>query len=150
MTEIGLLPEDWEVHKLIQLFEIQQGKALSPKHRKGISPFPFLRTPNVYWGRIDLTNLDYMDFTTEEVKKMALRIDDLLVCEGWDIGRTAIWEGQIEKCCFQNHLHRLRPLRKDVSCPKFFMYWMQASTLLLGLYIGAGNKQQSQISQDHV
>jgi len=105
MTEIGQLPEDWEVHKLVQLFETQQGKAFSPKHRKGISPFPFLRTSNVYWGRIDLTNLDYMDFTTEEVKKMALRIDDLLVCEGGDIGRTAIWEGQIEKCCFQNHLH---------------------------------------------
>ncbi|NWF76766.1 MAG: restriction endonuclease subunit S [Nitrospirae bacterium] len=140
MTEIGLLPEDWEVKKLNQLFEIQQGKALSPKHRRGISPYPFLRTSNVYWGRIDLTNLDYMDFSTEEVDKMALRTDDLLICEGGDIGRTAMWSGQIKKCCYQNHLHRLRPLRKNEAFPKFFMYWMQASMLLLGLYVGAGNK----------
>ena len=57
-TEIGVLPDDWDARKLSQLFEIQQGKALAQKHKKCISPHPFLRTANVFWGRVDLTNID--------------------------------------------------------------------------------------------
>jgi len=138
-TEIGVLPDDWDARKLSQLFEIQQGKALAQKHKKGISPHPFLRTANVFWGRVDLTNIDWMDFTSGEIDKLALRDGDLLVCEGGDIGRTAIWRGQIDRCCYQNHLHRLRPKDSD-AFPLFYMFWMQASILLLGLYVGTGNK----------
>jgi type I restriction enzyme S subunit len=70
---------------------------------------------------------------------LALVPGDLLVCEGGDIGRTAIWEGQLPLVLYQNHLHRLRPARAGVD-PLFYMYWMQAAWLLLGLYGGAGNK----------
>lgn len=139
MTDIGPLPKDWQTRKLHELFEIQQGKALSQKHKKGISPHPFLRTANVFWGRIDLVNVDWMDFSSEEINKLGLRAGDLLVCEGGDIGRTAIWDGSIDKCCYQNHLHRLRPIN-DEAFPLFYMYWMQAAMLILGLYIGTGNK----------
>ena len=138
-TEIGLMPEHWEVAKLGDLFEIKQGKALSPMHRRGISPRPFLRTANVYWGYLDLTTLDRMDFTDNETSQLKLIPNDLLVCEGGDIGRTAIWQGELDVCCYQNHLHRLRTVRGDVS-PPFYMYWMQAAYLLLDLYGGTGNK----------
>jgi type I restriction enzyme S subunit len=80
-----------------------------------------------------------MDFTKVELQKMSLRSDDLLVCEGGDIGRTAIWRGEMEGCCYQNHLHRLRARREDLY-PEFYMYWMQAGFILLGLYGGEGNK----------
>ena len=93
MTEIGELPEDWEIAKLGDLFEIQQGKALSPKHREGKSPHRFLRTSNVLWGRIDLSTLDEMDFTDKELVRLSLIPGDLLVCEGGEIGRTALWRG---------------------------------------------------------
>jgi type I restriction enzyme S subunit len=138
-TEIGHLPEEWETAKLGDLFEIKQGKALSPQHRRGISPRLFLRTANVFWGRLDLANLDSMDFTDSEVSQLRLMPNDLLVCEGGDIGRTAIWRGELDVCCYQNHLHRLRPIR-DVVYPLFYMYWMQAAHLLFGLYGGTGNK----------
>ncbi|MEF3274020.1 MAG: restriction endonuclease subunit S [Chloroflexus sp.] len=62
-----------------------------------------------------------------------------MVCEGGDIGRTAIWNGQIEPCYYQNHLHRLRPSRFDVD-PTFYMYWMETAWTMLGLYGGEGNK----------
>ena len=139
MTELGPLPEEWDIVRLGDIFEIQQGKALSPKHRSGKSPCPFLRTSNVYWGRIDLSMLDEMDFTDEEVQRLRLLPGDLLVCEGGDIGRTAIWRGEIQRCCYQNHLHRLRKKSKKVE-PEFYMYWMQAAILLFGLYLGQGNK----------
>lgn len=138
-TEIGLIPEDWEVARLGEVFHMQQGKAMSPESRLGISPRPFLRTINALWGRIDLSTLDYMDFTDEEITKLCLRPDDLLVCEGGEIGRTAMWRGEIEVCGYQNHIHRLRKRHEDIW-PEFYMYWMQAAFLLFDLYGGQGIK----------
>ncbi len=139
MTELGPLPEEWGAVRLGEIFEIQQGKALSRKKDKGVRPRPFLRTANVLWGRIDLTTLDFMDFASDEEKKYDLRPDDLLVCEGGEIGRTAIWSGELPGIYYQNHIHRLRCVSED-TCPQFYMYWMQAAFTLLGLYTGAGNK----------
>lgn len=139
MTELGPLPEEWQVVRLGEVFEIRQGKSLSPKSRSGPRMRPFLRTANVLWGRLDLSNVDQMHFDESEEHRLALKPGDLLVCEGGDIGRTAIWEGQLPLCLYQNHLHRLRGLREDVS-PFFYMYWMQAAWTLLGLYGGSGNK----------
>jgi type I restriction enzyme S subunit len=139
MTELGPLPEEWEVVRLGALFEIQQGKALSPRTRAGGRKRPFLRTANVLWGRVDLSVLDEMHFDEEEEARLALVPGDLLVCEGGDIGRTAIWEGQLPLVLYQNHLHRLRPARAGVD-PLFYMYWMQAAWLFLGFYGGTGNK----------
>lgn len=137
-TEIGLVPLDWEVRSIGECFDIQQGKALNNRARKGKSLYPFLRTSNVFWGRIDLNKLDQMSFTEKEIKKLRLLPGDLLVCEGGDIGRTAIWEGQIDYCMFQNHLHRLRPRYPNVE-PLFLIYWMQSAFTQLGLYSGQGN-----------
>ncbi|WP_448605252.1 restriction endonuclease subunit S [Thermoflexus hugenholtzii] len=139
MTELGSLPEEWQVVRLGDLFEIQQGKALSPRARAGPRRRPFLRTANVLWGRIDLSVLDEMHFEEEEEERLALIPGDLLVCEGGDIGRTAIWEGQLPLILYQNHLYRLRAAHKGVE-PLFYMYWMQAAWTLLGLYGGMGNK----------
>jgi type I restriction enzyme S subunit len=138
-TDVGFIPKDWELDTLGNIFNIQQGKSLSPKSRRGISPQPFLRTANVLWGRVDLSKLDQMDFSEPEIAKLALEMEDLLICEGGDIGRTAIWEKQIPLCLYQNHLHRLRANRSEII-PRFYMYWMQAALTLLGLYEGAGNR----------
>lgn len=133
------LPTDWRVAELGELFEIQQGKALSKKARSGKSPRHFLRTANVLWGRLDLTTLDKMDFSQDEAKRLDLEPGDLLVCEGGDVGRTALWRGEMEDISYQNHLHRLRRRNGDVV-PEFYMYWMQAALLHLGLYAGTANR----------
>ncbi|GAH98733.1 unnamed protein product [marine sediment metagenome] len=134
-TEIGQIPKSWEVVRLEEMFDMQQGKAMSPKSRLGISPHPFLRTINILWGNVDLSILDHMDFTDEEMTKLCLQPDDLLVCEGGAIGRTAMWRGEIEDCGYQNHIHRLRKQRQDI-CPEFYMFWIQAAFLIFGLYAG--------------
>jgi len=129
----------WEGRRLGELFHVQQGAAMSPARREGISPHPFLRTLNVLWGHIDLSMLDEMDFTDEEVAKLSLRPNDLLVCEGGEVGRTAIWRGELRVCLYQNHIHRLRRLNDNVV-PDFYMYWMQAAFQVFGAYSGQESK----------
>jgi type I restriction enzyme S subunit len=139
MTELGPLPKEWRVVRLGEVFDILQGKSLSAKQNKGVRPRPFLRTSNVYWGYLDLSKLDVMDFTEEEEQKFALQHGDLLVCEGGDVGRTAMWEGQMQGVYYQNHLHRLRARDNNVN-PAFVMYWLQTAFTLLNLYSGSSNK----------
>jgi len=125
----------WERRRLGELFDVQQGVAMSPHRREGISPRPFLRTLNVLWGRVDLSALDKMDFTDDEVSKLSLKPGDLLVCEGGEVGRTAIWRGEIDICLYQNHIHRLRKI-DSALVPDFFMYWMQAAFQVFSSYSG--------------
>lgn len=138
-TEVGILPSSWQVSRISDLFHLQQGKALSPRARLGKSPRPFLRTANVLWGQVDLSVLDKMDFSDSEVEKLRLQAGDLLVCEGGDIGRTALWDGKVALCLYQNHIHRLRK-KNDLIEPSFYMYWMQVAITQFGLYVGRGNR----------
>lgn len=139
ITELGSIPEEWQIKKIGELFNVQQGISMSPARRDGPNKHPFLRTLNVFWRGIDLTTLDYMDFSEKEIEKLNLLPGDLLVCEGGDIGRTAMWRGELESCGYQNHLHRLRVRSNDVN-PEFVMFWMQAAMEILGYYREEGNK----------
>ena len=72
-TELGVLPLDWQIQRFDSLFDVQQGKQVSKKNREGGNQRPFLRTKNVFWGCIDLTDLDEMNFTEAEEKRLALK-----------------------------------------------------------------------------
>jgi type I restriction enzyme S subunit len=130
---------EWDWCPLGKLFEIGAGKTMSSRAREGEDKVPFLRTSNVLWDRIDLSSVDEMAIPPHELPEKLLRPGDLLVCEGGEIGRSAVWNGQIETCSFQNHLHRLRPLDSDVH-PRFYVYFLQSAFTQLGIFEGAGNK----------
>ncbi len=138
-TEIGEIPEGWEVVTVEELFEMKQGKSLSSRKQTGKHLKPFLRTSNVLWGKIDLSKVDEMDVLPDEREKLLLRQDDLLVCEGGDIGRTAIWQSEIAECYFQNHIHRLRAKTDDIISI-FYMYWLQLAIGLRNTYGTFGNR----------
>ncbi len=112
---------------------------MSPQRRRGIIPYPFLRTLNVLWGKLDLSAIDKMDFTDDEVEELSLKIGDLLVCEGGEVGRTAVWNGYMDICLHQNHIHRLRRITDNVI-PEFYMYWMQAAFKVFKLYGGQASE----------
>ena len=133
------LPEGWRWVRLGEVFEIQQGASMSPKRRLGRNPKPFLRTRNVLWGSVDTSLVDEMDFTDEEVEKLRLQPGDLLVCEGGDVGRTAIWDGQLPTVLYQNHIHRLRAKDDSVE-PRFIMCWMKAAYQVFLAYQGAESR----------
>ena len=129
----------WTWRPLGKLFEIGAGKTMSAAARNGPDKTPFLRTSNVLWDEIDLSSVDEMSIPERELPAKLLRPGDLLVCEGGEIGRAAIWNGEVETMSFQNHLHRLRPLVEDVE-PRFYVYFLQCAFTQLGIFEGAGNK----------
>lgn len=120
-------PHKFETQKAGNLFEIQLGKMLDAKRFKGTHLRPYLRNANTKWGSFDLSDVKYMDFDEIEFQKYALRRGDILVCEGGEVGRTAIWNGEIPNCCYQNALHRLRPKTEQISA-KYFLYFMRVAT----------------------
>jgi len=122
-TEIGEIPAHWEVVRIGDVFEIKLGKMLSQAARRGISPRPYLRNANVQWGYFDLSEVKQMDFAPDEMDVFRLIKDDILVCEGGEIGRSAIWEEQLPECYYQKALHRLRPKVPNIL-PRFFLHYM--------------------------
>ena len=109
-TEVGVIPEDWEVSTVGDEFSIQLGKMLDSEKNIGV-PKPFLGNRAVQWGRIDLNDIGAIKLTPSDLQRFRLRFGDLLVCEGGEIGRCAIWYGPIDECYYQKALHRLRPKR---------------------------------------
>ena len=121
------IPETWEWVRLGSVFQHNTGKALNASNRDG-EKLTYITTSNLYWDRFVLDNLKTMPFTDSEVDKCTVQKGDLLVCEGGDIGRAAIW-GSNEPMRIQNHIHRLRAYVP--VCTRFFYY-------LFYLYKGAG------------
>jgi type I restriction enzyme S subunit len=117
----------WPIVELGDVCHVQLGKMLSPKSKKGVRPIPYLRNENVQWNRFDLADVSWMDFSESEEDKFRLQPGDLLVCEGGEPGRAAVWNGEIERCCYQKALHRIRPRERQLF-PPFLMYrlWMSA------------------------
>ena len=121
------IPDSWEWVRLGTVFQHNTGKALNASNRDG-EKLAYITTSNLYWDRFVLDNLKTMPFTDSEVDKCTVQQGDLLVCEGGDIGRAAIW-GSPEPMRIQNHIHRLRAYVP--VCTRFFYY-------LFYLYKGAG------------
>ena len=111
------IPDSWEWVKLGDLFQHNTGKALNRSSSNG-APREYITTSNVYWDELMLDNLRQMPFTDEELDKCTVKKGDLLVCEGGDIGRAAIWHLN-RSVCIQNHLHRLRPFLPEICVPYF-------------------------------
>ena len=137
-TEVGEVPSTWKIDRVDSVFKIQQGKQVSKKNRIGENQRPFLRTKNVLWNRLDLADLDRMNFTESDELRLELRPGDLLTCEGGDIGRTARWNGKVKNCYFQNHLHRLRAIDKRINS-QFAVFWFLYAFQVGRLYFGRGN-----------
>jgi type I restriction enzyme S subunit len=136
-TEIGPVPRSWDVVKLGDLFDTQLGKMLSQKARIGDDPKPYLRNKNVQWCAIDTTDLLSMDFNERERGKFSLVPGDLLICEGGEPGRAAIWHGEVKECYYQKALHRLRP-KSDRISNDFLAHWLEFALRHQDLYGVAG------------
>ena len=129
------IPNTWEWCRLGTLFSHSTGKALNASNLKG-QLMTYITTSNLYWDRFELDNLKQMRFTDEEIEKCTATFGDLLVCEGGDIGRAAIWNYQYD-IRIQNHIHKLRAYKQ--LCTKFFFwvfYFYKATGQIGGKGIG--------------
>ena len=139
-TEIGRIPESWALKPIGDVFHITQGLSLKRNLAHDSSGVPFLRTSNVRWGRLETANVSYMSLRDSPPTDKVLRPGDLLVCEGGEIGRAAVWDNSIAGCLFQNHLHCLRPLAASQTDPRFVVGWLEEGFRYRDVYEGAANR----------
>jgi type I restriction enzyme S subunit len=124
---LGDVPDHWKVAALRHRYSQCLGKMLDSKRITGTNSLPYLRNTDVQWDRINTEGLPNMDISPGEYARYTVQQGDLLVCEGGDVGRAAIWSGQLTLCGFQKALHRLRPLNRDQDVPRFMYYTLRAA-----------------------
>ena len=124
------IPEGWRWIRVDNLFQHNTGKALNSSNSQGVL-HPYITTSNVCWGQFSLDRIKEMLFTQDEFAKYSITPGDLLVCEGGDIGRAAIWENDISMC-IQNHIHRLRAYYPVCTQFYYFAFFVYKSIGLIG------------------
>lgn len=112
------IPDSWKWVYIGDLFQHNTGKALNSSDKSG-SPMEYITTSNVYWNSFTLDKLKTMLFTEAEVDKCTVQKGDLLVLEGGDVGRAAIWNYDFPMR-IQNHIHKLRPFGE--LCIEYFYH----------------------------
>jgi type I restriction enzyme S subunit len=117
---------DWPTAPLGHVAKVSGGIQKQPKRRPRANAYPYLRVANVLRGRLDLSTIERMELFEGELTRYQLKAGDLLIVEGngsaGQIGRSAMWSGEIEECVHQNHIIRARP--SDGLDPQFLnIYW---------------------------
>ena len=127
------IPENWIWVHIGDLFQHNTGKALNTTNTTG-TLYSYITTSNVYWNCFDLDELKAMHFTESELERCTIQKGDLLVLEGGDIGRAAIWNNDFPMR-IQNHIHRLRPYGTVYIEFFYYLFFLYKST---GLINGKG------------
>jgi len=121
---IGEIPGGWELGQIKRDYEVCLGKMIQPEPQTPNDTLEYyLRSVNVQDGYIDISNIKQMWFSKSEKKRYKLQKDDLIVCEGGEVGRSALWEGWINDCYIQNAVHRIRGKKGKLT--NFLRYWMR-------------------------
>lgn len=120
---LGAVPSHWHVTALKREFSVTLGKMLqtdasSPEDVLG----PYLRAANIQWSGVDASDIKSMWLSVRDVVQLRLLPGDLLISEGGDVGRSCLWQGELEECYFQNSVNRVRPINGGSS--RFLYYWM--------------------------
>lgn len=110
----------WETQRLETVADFCLGKMLDQKKNRG-EPLPYLANVNVRWGEFDLADLREMRFEQHELDRYGLKYGDIVMCEGGEPGRCAIWKEQRSSMMIQKALHRIRP--HDCLRPEFLFYF---------------------------
>ena len=125
------LPRHWQRKEISEVADVQLGRQRSPQHHAGPQMRPYLRAANVTWAGLSLDDVKQMNFDEGEFETYRLHPGDLLLNEASgspnEVGKPGVWRGEIEDCCFQNTLLRLRAREIDPD----YLYWycyMAAST----------------------
>ena len=124
---LGEVPETWDVVALRHRYSQCLGKMLDSKRITGDYSVPYLRNVDIQWDQINVDNLPIMDISPHEYERFTVKRDDLLVCEGGEVGRCALWSDELTKCGFQKALHRLRPRTTGQDVPRFMHYVLRAA-----------------------
>ncbi len=124
------IPDTWIWVRCGDVFQHNTGKALNSTNRNG-RLLEYITTSNLYWNRFELDKLRKMYFSDAEIEKCTAQKGDLLVCEGGDFGRAAIWNFD-RPICIQNHIHRLRAFSPVSTEFFYYLFLFYKSAGLIG------------------
>lgn len=115
-----------DLQPITSFFEITGGLTKNSRRNELSLQMPYLRVANVYYNHLDLSEIKEIGVTEQEIDRCLLEKNDLLFVEGngskAQIGRVAIWNGQIPKCLHQNHIVKGRPLGNMLS--EYALYYL--------------------------
>ncbi|MFF4605777.1 restriction endonuclease subunit S [Streptomyces sp. NPDC001339] len=124
------LPAGWVRVRLDEIAEVRLGRQRSPKNHSGDQMRPYLRAANVGWQGLKLDDVKEMNFTDAEVGTYRLEPGDIVLSEAsgsvGEVGKPALWNGQIADCCFQNTLIRVRPVQVE---PRYLLHLLRYEAL---------------------
>lgn len=131
-------PKGWSKRPFGEICVSRLGKMLDQKQQTGKHLRPYLRNANVQWFHFDLTEVFEMDFNEAAREEFRLKDGDLLICEGGEPGRAAIWKGDLAECYYQKALHCARPY-KDLANSEYlaWLLWFLSSRGGLGDHVTA-------------
>ncbi|MFK3973882.1 type I restriction enzyme S subunit [Pseudomonas poae] len=120
---LGLIPAHWHSTKIKYGYAITLGKMLQKEMKAYTDEFkPYLKAINIQPQGIWLDSVENMWFSQSDMRSLKLLNGDVLISEGGDVGRAAIWRSELPECYIQNAINRARPLRG--MCSSFLYYWM--------------------------
>ena len=129
----------WQVHIFSEIASSQLGKMLDAKQQTGENSYPYLANFNVQWFRFNLENLNTMNFDKGDRTKFEMCDGDLLVCEGGEIGRCAVWHNELQPCFYQKAVHRVR-CNLQIILPDYLSWWFRYNCEHEGFAAIAGAK----------
>jgi type I restriction enzyme S subunit len=134
------IPSNWTWCRLGEIAEMCLGKMLDQVKNKGELQ-PYLRNVNVRWGSFDLSDLKEMRFTEDEEERFSAIYGDLIICEGGEPGRAAIWKGE-QPIKIQKAVHRVRT-NKQALQSEYLYYCLltDATSKRLNEYFTGGGIQ---------
>ena len=117
---IGMIPEHWEVKRIKDIGKLKLGKMLDEKPKDGYHLKPYLKSKNIGWNELKLDEVEEMFFNESEMSLLRLQKGDLVLSEGGEVGKTALWNKELEECYIQNSVQKLTVNEKGSS--KYYLY----------------------------
>lgn len=130
------IPSNWSWRKVKDIGEVGLGRQRSPENHDGPFMRPYIRSANITWQGVDISDVKEMNFDTADFERFQLKPGDVLLNEGSgsakEVGKPAIWRREISDCCYQNTVLRVQPR----DCTSEYLYWYFLLTALSEGFVG--------------
>lgn len=104
---LGEIPEHWEVRKLKYVANVVLGKMLCNEDKGDYFKKPYLKSKNIQWLNVDISDVEEMWFSNSELEIYRLKKGDLILSEGGEVGKTCMWNDELDECYIQNSAHKV-------------------------------------------
>lgn len=136
-TNVARLPDGWTVVRVSEAGAVRLGRQRSLDQMSGAFPTRYVRAANITPAGLNLDDLLEMNFTPAEREVFGLEVGDVLLTEASgsasQVGRAAVWRGEVKPCCYQNTVIRFRP---HLVTPEFALLVFRHMAIA-GVFAGA-------------